>query len=368
MWIRNKIEMDKVCFISLGNIYMTPYIKNYTKYLKKPYSIIFWNRAGHSECEGINKYFCFSYNCKTNDGLKKIYGYIKFYFFARKILCSNKFDVVIILQTGAAILLADVLLRYYNNKYIIDVRDYTYENICFIRLLERQLINHALLVVISSEAYKRFLPEHSYLISHNIQDLPKHQVSEICTRKKHGKPCLHIAYIGYVNYQQQHKKLMLALKNDDRFRMSFIGTRATELNAFIKEHDIQNVYTSDTFKPDEILNFYNDVDFVNNLYGNHTPTLDYALSNKLYFAAELHIPILVCPDTYMSEIVSEYAIGLVVDIEMHNLGDKLYKYYESIDWKLFDENCHRFFTKVCTEQHVFNERITAIFNVKNRKI
>ena len=48
-----------------------------------------------------------------------------------------------------------------------------------------------------------------------------------------------ISFIGYVNYQEQHKKLMLALKDDKRFRLSFVGTRALELESFCKENGIE---------------------------------------------------------------------------------------------------------------------------------
>ena len=354
--------MKKICFISIGNVYMAPYIKNYTKHIRQPYTIIFWDRANYHEYDNLNEYFCFSYPCKSNNKLKKIIGYVRFYFFTRKILLKNEFDLVIILQTCAALLIAGVLKRYYNKKYAIDIRDYTYEKYIFIRIIEKQLIKQASFVIISSEGYKRFLPKHNYLMSHNIQVLPQQNVARIRMREKMGKKCLHIAYIGYVNYQEQHKKLILALKDDDRFRLSFIGTRATELNKFIEENKIQNVFTYDTFKPEEILDFYEDVDFVNNLYGNHTPTLDYALSNKLYIAAELHIPILVCPDTYMSEIVSKYTIGTVVDIGVQNLGDLLYDYYKSIDWMVFCAQCKRFLRAVYEEQKHFDEYIEIAFN------
>ena len=160
--------------------------------------------------------------------------------------------------------------------------------------IEKKVIGKSLRTVISSEGYKKFLPPYDYLIAHNMRNLPADRVWKIQHRDTR-RDILHIAFIGYVNYQEQHKKLILALKDDSRFRLSFIGTKAEELGTFCREHNVENVTLRGTFEADRILDFYRDVDMVNNLYGNHTPVLDYALSNKLYFAATLQIPILVYP-------------------------------------------------------------------------
>ena len=350
------IEKKKVCFLSIGNISRCPYMQQYTKHMDTSYSVIYWDREGICEDQGQNTFHRFSFEVKPGDTLAKIKGYFGFRKFAQKKLKEENYDVLVVLQTWTAIILTDILTKQFAGKYIVDIRDYTYENNKVIYGLEKRLVSHSLYNVISSPGYKAFLPDADYLVSHNTRPLQKDAVSEIRGREK-NKSTLNIAFIGYVNYHEQQKKLMLALKNDPRYMISFIGTRAMELESFCKENDIKNVTLIDTFSPSVILELYKNVDFINNLYGNHTPVLDYALSNKLYFSGELAIPILVCRDTYMAKVSQQYGLGLTVDEIDSKLGDILFDYYTQIDWAQFENCCDRFLDDVAQENQKFNQLI-----------
>ena len=341
--------MKKICFITMGNIYTVPYLKIYTQHIEQPYSFIYWDREDLNETDNLNTYYRFDNTIEPYNNFDKIVGYIKYRKFIEKILLKEKFDLVIFLQTWSALLVADIVEKHYPNRYIVDVRDYTYEKNPFIYRREQKLIEKSKMCIISSEGYKEFLPPNEYKIFHNTRDLPLERVKIIRERKKE-KSVLNISFVGYVNYQEQHKKILRSLKNDSRFHLNFIGTRSMELESFCKENSINNVTLIDTFDSDKTLDFYENTDFVNNLYGNHTPTLDYALSNKLYFAAELYIPILTCSDTYMSKVAGEYGFGFDVDVSDVKIGDKLWSYYNSIDWDKLSEGCSKFMNKVHTEQ------------------
>jgi len=353
--------MKNICFISLGNLYLSPYMDVYTKHIPGKYSVIYWDREGRQETHPDHTYYRFSMQFGPTEKAKKLLGYWRFRQYAKRVLREQSFDVVIVLQTLGGLLLTDVLTRDYAGKYIVDVRDYTFESNPILFKREKKLIAHSLETVISSPGYKMFLPEHPYLIAHNMRDLPQEVVETIRNRPRE-RECLNIAFIGYINYQEQHKKLILALKDDPRFRLSFIGTRAKELEPFCDENGVTNVTLIDTFNPKDILDHYRDVDLVHNLYGNHTPVLDYAISNKLYFAAELEIPILVCPDTYMSKEATRHAIGLTVDIDAPDLADTMYHYYQGLDWNSFRVNCARFLTQAHSEQNAFEQKLEEIFN------
>ena len=353
--------MKKICFITMGNLYSIPYLKSYTKHIDGDYSVIYWDREERREEDEQNKYYCFYSKLLPKDRFGKITSYIRYKKFVKSILLRENFDLVIFLQTWSALLVADVAEKHYAGRYIVDVRDYTYEKNPIIYHREKKLMKKAAMRVISSEGYKEFLPPHEYYIFHNVRELPVEKVASIRERKR-KKEVLNISFIGIVNYQEQHKKMMISLKNDPRFHLNFIGTRSLELGSFCKENSINNVTLIDTFESSKTLDYYENVDFVNNLYGNHTPILDYALSNKLYFAAELHIPILTCFDTYMSKISGEYGFGLDVDVADPALGDKLWEYYTSIDWPRFSNGCERFIEKVRAEQKASNEKLIDIIS------
>lgn len=359
------MEGDKeknICFITLGNLYLCPYLSTYLGVSKHRTTIIYWNRENKDEIRNDgNQYIAFATSPKYTKGVLKIIGYIQFRKFVKQKLLTNHFSGIVLLQTLAALLLSNILIKYFPEKYIVDIRDYSYENLLFVRLLEKRVLKKSFRNIISSEGFRNFLPEGKYLIVHNTRSFNS------LAGKAYGitddARMIHIAYIGYVRYIEQFKKLLHHLKNDERFLISFIGTKALELQDFCCENNIKNVILQDTFDDKDILNLYKDVDIVNNLYGNHTPVLDYALSNKLYLAAELHKPILVCPDTYMETIVSQYGIGYIVDLDSSSsIGDGIYNYYKNIDWSLFSNKCNEFNCKVKEEQSMFIEEIDKFIN------
>ena len=345
-----------ICFISLGNIYLAPYLKTYTNLIEN-YSIIYWDRENLDENLDNAKVYRFTKANKSK--IDKIIGYIQFRRYATRLLKKNNYDCLIFLQTLGSILLSKIITKKYKKKYIVDIRDYSYEGNKLIFHIEKKVIQNSYKCVLSSEGYKDFLPESDYLITHNRRELPFCNVERIKNRMKNRKT-INIAFIGYVNYQDQHKKLLLSLKNDNRFVISFIGTKALELKDFCEKNGITNVILQDRFDSSRILDFYQNADFVNNLYGNHTPTLDYALSNKLYFAAELNIPILVFEDTFMSRVAEKYQFGLTISTINNQIGDLIWAYYNSIDWDVFSNHCAGFMEKVTSEQKIFEKEIAAI--------
>lgn len=345
--------MKKICFISIGDLDLMPYLSSYTKYIEGDYYSIFWQRSSqNNNIESRNT--AYVYKRKFNNAFGKIFGYIGFRKFSKKILKNGHFDCVVILQTIAGIVLNDFLNKNYKNKFVVDVRDYSLEKNKLFYLIEKKLFFNAYSCVISSEGFKEFLPQQNYILCHNVRDLSLQDVSIIKDRKKKTDK-LNIAYIGCVHYIEQFKKMIMSLKNDNRFIISFIGEGADNLTEFCKEHNINNVVIKPRFNPNEILSFYSDVNIINNLYGNNTPLLDYALSNKLYFAAELNIPILTCEHTFMSKISHEYGFGFDVDVNDKDCGDKIFGFYNSIDWDCFSRNCKNFMDKVHEEQIQFEK-------------
>lgn len=349
----------RICIISLGNIYLSPYIHTYTKLIKSHFSVIYWDRENINE--ELPNSSIFRFRRKLTGKFSKLFSYFCFRKYIIKILKKEKFDCLIFLQTLGSVLVGSYITRKYRNKYIVDIRDYSYEGNRFVNRKEKRVIANALKCVISSEGYKSFLPSGDYLVTHNRRELDELKVGTIKRRAK-NRMVINIAFIGYVNYQEQHKALLLSLKNDSRFVVSFIGTRANELEKFCLDNDIKNAVLRDRFDPSNILDLYSNVDFINNLYGNHTPTLDFALSNKLYFAAELNIPILVYEDTFMSAVSSKYKIGLTIDKIDNSTANKIWDYYHKIDWQSFADGCSLFLEKVKEDQSQFDSQISILVN------
>jgi len=76
------------------------------------------------------------------------------------------------------------------------------------------------------------------------------------------------------------------------------------------------------------------------------------------------MPILVCPDTYMEEISTEYGFGFCFDLNDENAKEKFYEYYNSINREDFYKNCDRFLDKINAEQKLFSGNILKILGEK----
>src|SRR5699024_27060 len=103
-----------------NKLYM-PYLENYTKVLdqnNKKYDIVMWDRFQLQEQE---KYV---YRDKKTGHQRKVYDYLKYTRFVKKILKEDKYDQVIIFGLQLYFFLYKYLNKYYKNNYILDIRDY----------------------------------------------------------------------------------------------------------------------------------------------------------------------------------------------------------------------------------------------------
>ena len=118
---------------------------------------------------------------------------------------------------------------------------------------------------------------------------------------------------------------------------------------------VENVHLTDYFPPEQTLEHFMRSDVIFNLYGNHTPLLDFALSNKLYFAAKFCRPILVCPDTYMEKVSKGF--GYTMDLDAPHIADDFYSYYSTIEKDKMLKACDEFLEEVLKENEIFNRQV-----------
>lgn len=345
----------KICFISLGNLYLCPYISKYIPLINCDYDVIYWNRHGVEE--DISAKQIYAFQDKMNEGtnkISKLIGYLKFKRYAFDIINRNNYDGVILLQTSVGILLNSILRRKYKGKYIVDIRDYTMENNPVFFTIEKNLIDNSALAVISSKGYESFLPPHKYTLVHNDSHIDESIITKF-ESKDRKKDKIVISYIGLIRFHEQNKKVILKFKNDRRFNLKFIGKDAFALKKFCEENQVENVELIDRFPPEKTLDYYYETDIIYNLYGSNTPLLDYALSNKLYYAAKLKMPILVCEGTYMEDISNGF--GFTLKLDDPNACDDLYNFYGKINWRQFYDNCNSFLQKVREDNLIFEDSI-----------
>lgn len=355
----------RIAIVAYSNIYRLPYISQYTDLLddSAEVDIIFWNRDAKDESFKDFNLIPFDHPVGQNI-VERLCGYFFFRRFIVNQLKKANYDLLIVTPMFVGLLLNSFLYKHYDKKYVLDIRDYSFERMPLVKLLERRLMKHCLVAVISSPGFKEFLPEYDdYIIVHNTRDLDIDEVERIRLRRKKRAP-IKIAFIGFVGYHDQQKKMIDLFRNDKRFLLSFIGLNSDALRDYCDERQISNVEIRGAFEPSEILDFYKDVDVVNGIYGPNKPEYVYALSNKLYLAAALEMPMIVNIGTFTEEYTQGLGFVLGFDMEDSSSPDRLFDFYSNLNWERVHIGCKEFRSKVEEDNQRFKEEIGKLLNGK----
>lgn len=352
--------MSKYCFVIIESLNRAPYLAKYLEVLKEDYDIIVWDRSGNSNNPGAANFYTMDYKQGKNlNYFDKFVGYLKFAKFASRILKKSDYKGAFVFTPNVGILCNRVLIRKYKKRFVLDVRDYWKEKNKLIYLMEKGLVKNSFANVISSRAYKTFLPKSEYIVTHNSQIIDEKLMNHFRSQRISPKNKIVVACIGGVKYIEYDKKVIDYFANDDRFFLQYIGKGYDQLGNYCVNHHIGNVYVEGMFPMNETFDKYENVDMILNMYGNHTPKLDYALSNKLYFAAQLGKPIVVCKDTYMEEVSVGNGFGISIDLNDQDGKEKLYRYFNSINYDEFVKNCDSFLNSVEEDESNFEQMINS---------
>ena len=315
----------KAAIIAFNNIIYSPYIKTYSDFLDKKnicYDVILPDRNNIDEDLGEKLYKIKWY---SNKG--KISNCLFFRKEVLKILKRNKYDFIFVLTTMPAVLLSTYLKRKYKNRYLVDVRDYTQENLKPYYWIECGVIKDAAMRVISSKGFEKFLPKYKYFLVHNLsQDFDS--PASFFEKNTDGK--IRIGYVGSISYIEHCKHMIDLVVKDERFVFHFYGRESErkEISSYIDTLKNDRIKYFGKYTPDEKANIINSIDLLFNVYGNETPLVKYAISNKFYDSLYYKKPLLTSPDTFMSLQSGEYSFD--IDYNTANLDD-LYEWYCSLD-------------------------------------
>lgn len=353
----------KYCIISFENIFILPYARFYAdKILNNQHrcDLVFWDRTAEN---GKNDSYrdcvikCFNYRIgPRSNKITKLIGYIKTIRFIKRILKTTDYDRLVFLQTHAAVLCLGSLMKKYKGKYIVDIRDYMLEGHAWFFKKEKRTLNKSFANIISSPAYTHFLPIGNYTVAHNYIPFSKEELSDYYANKIVSEK-IRISYVGTIRFIEMDKKILSLFANDERFVIGYYGRGSEVLKEFCEENNIRNVDFYGAFAPNQTIGFYKKTDVINNLYGNNSKELNYALSNKLYHCAQLGIPIIVCADTYMASITQQYHLGFVVDVEKKETLDLLYDQYLHFDFEKMKSGSKDFLKRVEEDNEKWEQKV-----------
>lgn len=349
----------EICIVTTRNIFDAPCLEKYRSIIKAPYDIIYWDRCNIEEECGAQNYYRFDGSLAPDASkVAKLLLYVKFFKYVKKVLKNKEYKKLIVFPTQMGWIINRELKTKYKGKYLFDIRDYAGENNKIIKKLTSSAVNNAELCSITSDAYKTFLPERDYIISHNVQPIDNELISSYRNRVREAGP-IALSFIGSVRFIEQQEKIIRLFGNDERFVLKFIGRGSEQLETFCKQGNYKNVELVGRFERNQLGGFYSETDMAINIYGNKNPYLDYALSNKLYSAAMMGMPILVSPDTYMAEVSERYGFGIAVDTDDEAAPDKVYDFFNSINVDEMLSGCDKFLESVDADEKSYT---TAVEN------
>ena len=334
--------MKRLGILVFQNILYTPYLKLYTNILDNinniHYEVIYYNRNSKLNELQDNQTIPIQWYGKGTNAASKIEKLINFFIYklsTTRLIKIKQYDFLIILGTVPAVLMSSYLVKKYKKRYIIDIRDYTQEHNKIFFHKESIVVNNSVLNVVSSRGFLNFLPESKYISCHNMD------MHSAVDYKYDNYDCripnepIVISYIGGISYEKQCIQLINLVDKDDRFIFELYGNEMTssDISNYVRAIGNPRITMKGAFLPSDKPDIYKKCDIVFNCYGNDSELVKWAISNKHYDAALYHRPLLVSPNTLMSEIEGTYAYPLDLDTEK-NLNN-LFDWYMNFDRSAF---------------------------------
>lgn len=336
-----------------------PYILKYEEILKKnniDYDITCFDRDSTGDETQESNVFTYHRKMGTQKW-RKIFPYFSYISYVKRIIKNKEYDRIIVLTTIPAVLLYNTLTHTYQNRYIFDFRDYSYENYSVYRKLVNSIVEKSFCSFISSKGFLHYLKDSTKLnLVHNIsnQDAGVSYAEEIDINH------IVIGFVGYVRYYDVNTRLIKQLKDCSNIMIRYYGTvyDDCDLKTYVLKNEIHNVEFYDTYQNEEKPKIYSSITFINSIYSLQSKEVAFAIPNRLYDAALYKKPIIVASNTYLEKIVSFYKIGFSVDLTKQNIHEEIANYIKSYNADTFARNCRRFLSDVLNDDQVFYSKVT----------
>ena len=221
-----------------------------------------------------------------------------------------------------------------NRKYIYEEADlvHTYFNNSNLKKWfekkDRKIINNSLLTIFTSEGFVRY---HFPKAAAKCLVIPNKLKPEITSlndiEKTHSyRPdSIQFGFVGGVRFDSTINFIDYVVKKYPQHNFHIYGIVDSKYSDRIK-----NLSTYDNFSfhgpfknPNDLPFIYSNIDYVLSTYDVRYENVRYAEPNKLYESIYFRTPIIVSDNTFLSDKVNEYGIGMSVDALDNDEIDKL---------------------------------------------
>lgn len=322
------------------------------------YDVISWNRRGDDISSLPGNYHI--YNHKTNDyypSYRKFFEIIRFCIYSIDIIKRGDYRSIIIFEIANSLFFYHFLKKYFKNKYILDIRDYS--PVCKIRLANyylKKLICNSHRTVISSEGFKAWLPKwNKYVISHNISPklLNKYKDSIYISPKSP----IRLLTIGNLRDPNTNCDFLRRFENDTNYMLYFVGDGYAQpiIQQCCKERGINNVVFYGHYHKEDETEFYINSEFINCCMDDNDVNRC-LMSNRIYLSVLLKKPIICLRGSFQSAIVEQYCLGVVVD-DINDVKIVLEQYMANFNKEEYLCGCERFLINVAKDQETYINEI-----------
>ena len=334
-----------VCVLHVRGLRAMTMSQIYTEYLKRKgisYDLITMDIL--EESPSVEARHHYQFKCEAKNRIEKLNAYINYRKYAKEILLKNNYHFVIVWCEITAALFSGILVNYFKNRYCVNIRDLLVKSRKILNYPLSKAIKNSSFTTVSSEKYLDYLPEieGKYQFIHSFNNKIMSDVKMVLEKKQTRKDsAITILFVGGVRFYSHFYKLIDEIANDKRYRFLIAGFGDEPVREYVKERDISNVELCGAFDVKETANYLAQADVLYNLYGTEDINLRTALSNKLYYAVCLNIPLLAYRDTYTYELAATCGIGFAVDdsYEMNTFADDFYEWYRSRDVEWSGQRC-----------------------------
>lgn len=355
----------KVCILSTVAPRQMSMYSIYTNYFCEKgitFDLIYFDLFNGEDSSVANETYRFSID-RSSSKIKRRVSYLSFLKFAKKIIIKNKYDSIIVWNEFTAVLFSNFLKKYYSKRYIVNIRDLFDERKRMQFTLLNNKLNHSikfsLLTTIASPKYRDYLPkDFDYVVIHSLNEnfeYGEHHITKTVP--------IRIMFIGKIRFLHKIKKFADLIGNDSRFKLIIAGYGSETMKEYSEKYN--NIELIGSFKNEKTIELLNYSDILYNLYGTEYSGLRTALSQKLYLAISMRMPILVFKGTYTCDVAKQCGIGFDFDddrdYEKYDV-DELYNWYMSLDEKSIENKCLEFEKVIKQANEEFYKRIDNIFN------
>lgn len=303
------------------------------KELNKEVSVFCWDRTKDSFViksvleNGVSIYRI-GIKAGYSQGFKKnLKPLIKFQISIIKFLFKNRKKIEIIhacdFDTAFSAFIFSIIFK---KKLVYDIFDYYVDafNVPnylkkLIAFLDRKIIKFANITIICTEKRKEQIKEANpkkLIIIHNTP--PK---IEDISRKKLENKKIKIVYVGILpeNGRMIKELVEIVEENETLYELHIAGFGPLENYLKEKSKINENIKFYGKISYMKTLELENSCDIMTAIYDPSVPNHFYAAPNKFYESLMLGKPLIMIKNTGMSEIVSQYKIGEVIDYNKSSL-------------------------------------------------